>query len=181
MGDQEAYAIYMAVQNSLKIKGDLAEVGVYRGGSAKIICEAKGRRRLHLFDTFEGQPELSKIDYSSQRPYNLYKGQFKSSYKEVKKYLSKCPNVYLYKGLFPDSARAIKKRRFSFIHLDVDIYESTLNCLKFFYPRMNKGAVLISHDYSNIPGVKKAFDEFFKGKKEVVLECGSSQCMMVKL
>ena len=181
MGDQEAYAIYMAVKNSLKIKGDLAEVGIYKGGSAKIICEAKGGRRLHLFDTFEGCPELSEVDYSSKWPYNLYKGQFKSSYKEVKRYLSKYANVHIYKGLFPETASSIKKRRFAFVHLDVDIYESTLSCLKFFYPRINKGGVLISHDYSNVPGVKKAVDEFFKGKKEVVLESGSSQCMVMKI
>src|SRR3990172_12696850 len=37
----EAYQIFMAVKNTGKIKGDIAEVGVFRGGSAKIICEAK--------------------------------------------------------------------------------------------------------------------------------------------
>ena len=37
-----------------KIDGDIAEVGTYRGGSAKLICEAKGEKKLHLFDTFEG-------------------------------------------------------------------------------------------------------------------------------
>jgi len=34
----EAYQIFMAVKNTRKIKGDIAEVGVYRGGSARIIC-----------------------------------------------------------------------------------------------------------------------------------------------
>ena len=35
----------------------MAEVGVYQGVSAKLICEAKGDKELHLFDTFEGLPD----------------------------------------------------------------------------------------------------------------------------
>ena len=42
----------MAVKATRKLSGDIAEVGVYRGGSAMIICEAKGNKKLHLFDTF---------------------------------------------------------------------------------------------------------------------------------
>ncbi len=45
-----------------KIKGELAEVGVYKGGSAKLICEAKGNSILHLFDTFEGLPNVGEND-----------------------------------------------------------------------------------------------------------------------
>src|SRR3989344_4846708 len=62
LGDNEGYTIYRTVKNTSKIKGDIAEVGTYQGGSSKIICEAKGKRALHLFDTFEGLPELSNLD-----------------------------------------------------------------------------------------------------------------------
>ena len=43
--DIEAYNIYMAVRQTQKVPGDIAEVGVYKGGSAKIICSAKGDRK----------------------------------------------------------------------------------------------------------------------------------------
>ena len=46
------------------------------------------------------------------------------------------------------------------MHLDVDIYDSTSKALAFFYPRMTRGALLISHDYMWAEGVKRAFDEF---------------------
>ena len=55
----EAAQLYNAVRDTVKVPGDIAEVGVYRGGSAKLICEAKGHKKLHLFDTFEGLPDLS--------------------------------------------------------------------------------------------------------------------------
>lgn len=177
IGDNESYQIFMAVARTRKIKGDLAEVGVYKGGSAKLICEAKGKQALHLFDTFEGLPELHKADDPGQ----FYRGQFHASFKPVKNYLKKYPNVHFYKGLFPSTAGPIMDKRFSFVNLDVDIYKSTLNCIKFFYPRMNRGGVMISHDYTFAHGVKRAFDEFFKDKPEPVFELSGSQCMVVKL
>src|SRR5215468_3733502 len=52
--DNEAYQIFMAVKRTERINGDLAEVGVYQGGTAKLIREANGNKVLHLFDTFQG-------------------------------------------------------------------------------------------------------------------------------
>ncbi len=171
----EAYQIYMAVERTEKIMGDIAEVGVYKGGSAKLICEVKGNKLLHLFDTFEGIPNVDEIDTS-----HFNKGQFVASLEDVKSYLEKYKNVYFYKGLFPTTAEPIKDKKFSFINIDVDTYESTLNCLKFFYSRMNQGGVIISHDYISEAGVRKAFDEFFQNKSEPIIELSGSQCLIVK-
>lgn len=174
--DNEAYQIFMAVRRTAKIKGDIAEVGVYNGGSAKLICEAKESRYLHLFDTFDGLPDLCEIDNPSQ----FCQGKFRALFEDVKNYLRRYSNVYIYKGLFPTTAEPIRKKKFSFVHLDVDLYRSTLNCLEFFYSRMSKGGVIISHDYIDTPGVRKAFDEFFTDKPEPIIELSGSQCMIVK-
>jgi len=90
-------------------------------------------------------------------------------------------NVYFYKGLFPVTAKHVKDKKFSFANFDVDTYESTLDCLKFFYKKMNKGGIIMSHDYITIPGVTKAFDEFFKDKPEPIIEMYGSQCLIVKV
>jgi O-methyltransferase len=48
---------------SNNVLGSLAEVGVYRGDFAKYINLLFPDRKLYLFDTFEGFPEVySKID-----------------------------------------------------------------------------------------------------------------------
>ncbi len=166
----------MAVKRTEKVKGDIAEVGVYKGGSAKLICEAKGNKTLHLFDTFEGTPKVDEIDTPQ-----FYKGQYAALLEDVKNYLKKYKNVYFYKGLFPATAEPVKDKKFSFVNLDVDTYRSTLDCLKFFYSRMNKGGIIISHDYISAPGVRKAFDEFFKDKPEPIIEMSGSQCLIVKV
>src|SRR3989338_8581492 len=88
--------------------GAFAEVGVFRGASAKIICETKGKTPLHLFDTFEGLPD--QIGITDGR---FKKGMFIASEKEVRERLSKYPAVTIYPGIFPDTADAIKNMKFS--------------------------------------------------------------------
>jgi len=87
--DDEASRIYYAIKATEKITGDIAEVGVYQGGSAKLICEAKGDKNLHLFDTFEGLPSPTEI-YENK----LHEGEMKASLESVKQYLEGYKNVY---------------------------------------------------------------------------------------
>lgn len=171
----EALQLFTSVKNTQKIPGDIAEVGAYKGGSSKIICEAKGDRNFYVFDNFEGGlPEVDGVLDPA-----FFKGQFDASYDEAKKYLSPYKNTYVYKGIFPQIASPVLDKKFSFVHLDVDTYKSTKDCLEFFYSRMNQGGILISHDYIS-PGVKKAFNEFFADKIEPIIELPQRQCMFVK-
>ena len=99
---------------------------------------------------------------------------------QVDELVKKFKQISFYKGLFPQSARGVKGP-FSLVHLDVDLYCSTKEALKFFYPRLSPGGIIISHDYQNLKGVKRAVDEFFKNKPEPVIELTGSQCLIVKL
>jgi O-methyltransferase len=176
LSNGEAYSVFMAVKRTAKVEGDIAEVGVYKGASAKIICQAKGDKNLHLFDTFEGIPKVDTVDLP-----NFYAGQYTAALDDVKAYLKNFNHVFFYKGFFPTTTEPIEMKKFSFVHLDVDTYSSTLACMKFFYRRMSSGGVIISHDYINKKGVKKAVDEFFINKPEPVLELCGSQCLIVKI
>ncbi len=174
--DVEAMFIYEVVRSVAKIPGDIAEVGTYRGGSARLMAEAsEGKKPIHTFDTFEGLPPL--VDFDAKR---FSEGQFATSEEAVRDYLKPYPSIHVYKGLFPDTAGPVEDKKFSFVHLDVDIYQSTLNGLKFFYPRMNKGGVIVSHDHSNAEGVRRAFDEFFADKPEAIVSLPGTQCLVVK-
>src|SRR3712207_1677549 len=50
----EASVIFSIAKAQSILEGDMAEVGVYRGSSAKLICEAKGNKNciysIHLMD-----------------------------------------------------------------------------------------------------------------------------------
>lgn len=177
LSDDEALQIFNAIKSTNKIEGDIAEVGVYKGGSAKLISEANQEKELHLFDTFNGLPGPCQHDDNNHFKENDYIGTLN----EVEELLKDYSNINFYKGIFPQTSKPVKNKKFSFIHLDVDLYESTKDSLEFFYPRMSKGAILISHDYTSAPGVKKAFDEFFKYKLEPIIEIADSQCLIVKV
>ncbi len=172
----EQYMVYSLAKAYSHLPGEMAEVGVFQGASAKLFCEAKGDKTLHLFDTFEGLPKSSEHDRNVHG-----EKQYACSLESVQEYLQDERHVYYYKGMFPDSAADLPETTFSFVHCDVDLYESTLGCLNYFYPRMIKGGVILSHDYSLLAGVKKAFAEFLEGKPERPIELPSTQCMLVKL
>lgn len=172
----ECYFVYSFARSQTKLPGDMAEVGMYEGCSARLICEAKGDRPFYGFETFEGLPQATAPD----GPVHIEK-QYTSSYESVVAYLKDFPNVHIYKGVFPETAGPIEDKRFSFAHFDVDLYEGTRACLEFFYPRMVPGGIMLSHDYSLLAGVRKAFDEFLADKPEAILELPSTQCMVVKL
>jgi len=177
LNPSELYTIYAFAEFQNRIEGDYAEVGVFKGATAKAICEQKSPdKTLYLFDTFEGLPEVDKIDEEM-----FAEEQFVASEQLVRDKLSNYTNIEIHKGFFPqDSSDSIADKTFAFVHLDVDIYRSTLDSLRFFYPRLNSGGVLISHDY-HAAGVKKAFDEFCSETQETVIQFSTSQCMIQKL
>lgn len=152
LSDNESYTIYRTVKNIAKIDGDIAEIGCYKGGSSKLICEAKGMKKFYIFDTFNGLPKLTNKDNSRL----INKGDYSATLSEVKKYLYSYSNVYFFKGKFPLTSDPIKNNKFSFVHLDADLYDPTLLGLNFFYPRMKPGGIILIHDYTTLPGVKKA-------------------------
>jgi O-methyltransferase len=176
LSNTAAQELYIAVRATSKIAGDIAEVGVFKGGSAKVICSVKGERHLHLFDSFKGPPISGKRNKVRPEP-----GQYFSDIGSVKAYLAEFPNVHFYEGMFPETAGPVDKMTFSFVHLDVGSYESTSDCLRFFYPRVIRGGAVISHDYSHRSGAKRAIDEFFSDKPEIILELPAYQGLMIKL
>jgi len=174
----EAYTVYSIARSQSRLEGDMAEVGVYQGGSAKIICEAKNQRALHLFDTFAGLPKVSEKDMHFGVKY-WKDGEFSNTSEgAVRDYLSRYKNVFFHKGRFPETANPVKDTKFSFVHLDVDLYQSTLDCLEFFYPHLIRGGVILTHDY-HTNGVQSAFKEYFQNKSIPVIELTGSQCLVI--
>ncbi len=126
MWPDEMAMLYSAANSMSKKEGDFAEAGVSSAGSAKLLFELKGDKAIHLFDTFEGLPDPTGNDA------HLAKGQYKCALPAVKQYLSSYNNVYFYQGIFPGTSKPVEEKTFSFAHLDVDLYRSTLDGIKFF-------------------------------------------------
>jgi O-methyltransferase len=176
---REVYNLWRYGRMALSVPGDFAEVGVFRGGGARVLQAVKRERLLHLFDTFRGMPETDPVRDTMHRA-----GDFAdASLESVQRYLG-TEGIRYYPGFFPDTTRGHEAAlaRFAFVHLDVDIYQSTLDSLRFFYPRLSPGGMIVTHDYSaqSCPGVAAAYDEFFADKPERVLPVWDSQAVVVK-
>lgn len=142
------------------IKGSVAEAGVYRGEFAKHINRCFYDRKCYLFDTFEGFTEYD-IEKEQSRSLTFANHLKKVSADET---MSKMPvrdNIIMRAGRFPETAYGIQEK-FAFVNLDMDLYEPTLAGLRFFYPLMSDGGVILVHDYFNkaYPNIEKSVDDF---------------------
>ncbi len=160
------------------IDGDVVECGVWRGGSAMAVAHAlrhagDERRRLCLFDTFEGMPAPSARDVrldgtpASQLPPDAHggRGAFRASMAEVRANLGTtgypAAHVTLVQGLVEETVPAACPETIALLHLDTDWYSSTRHALTHLYPRLSRGGVLIIDDYGHWRGAREAVDEFF--------------------
>jgi O-methyltransferase len=140
----------------LTLPGEFAECGVWLGGSAKVLLKG---RPLHLFDTFKGMPD-------NDDPSGHAEGDFgDTSAVLVKDYLGDPVSVYYHIGKIPETFEGLEDTRYSFVHIDVDLYQSTKDCLDYFLPRMVPGGVMVFDDYGfpdYTESEKKAVDERIK-------------------
>lgn len=145
------------------IEGDFAEVGVYKGNTAAILnyYAKKDGRNLYLFDTFEGFDKRDLVGVDS----NTAMGFADTSLEGVKEFVGDEKHITYIKGYFPESViDECKNKKYAFVHLDADLYQPTLDGLKFFYPLLSPGGIVFIHDYSSgsWEGCKKAVDDFAK-------------------
>lgn len=143
----------------------VAEGGVFRGDFAKAINTYFPHSKLFLFDTFEGfktedtDVEISK-GYSTSKP-----GRFSDTSENL--VVSKLPhpeNVIIKKGYFPETTKGLENEKFFFVNLDFDLYQPTLEGLRFFYPRLSNKGVILIHDYftQTFHGISQAIKDFEK-------------------
>lgn len=171
-------ALKTYLEQTEHLEGVVAEVGVFEGGSANFILSHTLKHVL-LFDTFKGFPDVM-TDLDDHK-----KGEFAATLDQVRELLRSNGhiNFSLFEGLFPEeTGEYAAADRFSLVHLDVDLYKCTKDCLEFFYPRMVPGGIIVIDDYitSDCRGVKVAVDEFFADKPEKPSHPVSVQVMVVK-
>ncbi len=182
LSKQSLFMLYQLVQLTLSVSGDVAELGVYKGGSAKmtarILQDKSSAKTLYLLDTFTGMPPLTNEEYDSHRA-----GDFvDTTIHGVREYLKECENVEFVQGLFSHTLPTLTNRKFSFVHIDADIYSSMKEACEFFYSKLPVGAVMLFDDYGSPTciGAKKAVDEFFADKKERPISLFTGQAFIYK-
>lgn len=134
------------------IPGSMAEVGVYTGEFSKLFNRYFPKKKLYLFDTFEGFD--SKRDQVNDCDLDNFKD---TSIEVVLNKMVTPDNCIIRKGYFPYTAEGIEDT-FCLVSLDADLYNPILAGLEYFYPRMEKGGYIFIHDFGSYhyEGVKDA-------------------------
>lgn len=190
---QRAFNLARYYEYACSLDGGKVECGVFNGFSALMCCHVNKALNpefdgtgLYLCDSFEGlsQPLAEDLvvaqDAQGQSKQFLTheKGHFAADFSAVKSRFSGFPGVSFFKGWIPPVLTQLPERTWSFVHIDVDLYEPTLACLEYFFPRLVPGAVIVNDDFGSplFPGGGKSWKEFFEKKNlsYVVLDTGQS-------
>jgi hypothetical protein len=168
-GDLTRYFFLCLVIDQLQkegIRGDVAELGVYRGSTAVLMAKLARLfgSTAYLLDTFDG---FHDSDLGSADRYKVQHFR-RSSIEEVRDLVGDA-NVRFVQGRFPESAVQIDASAcFCLVHIDCDVYIPYMAALQYFYSRLVPGGFLIMHDYMSLhwDGAERAVDEFFVDKPE---------------
>lgn len=172
---ERLYALDQLAARSATLPGDFAECGTHSGTSAFFLCR-RASGSVHLFDSWAGLSIPSEADghYWSG-------GDLKSSLDAAQQTLDGFTNVSFHRGWIPERFNDVVDRRFSLVHVDVDLYQPTLDSVVFFWERINGGGVLVCDDYGfdTCPGATAAIDEFF-GRRAPIVRLPTGQAVIIR-
>jgi O-methyltransferase len=167
MRQDRLYTLWQAIAGLPEGGRPIAEVGAYKGGSARFIAEAmrwhNRSRRFLVADTFSGHVV---VDAALDGPHKVGEQFANNSADEVAQYLADLPEIELVVGDFRQtSARLEAAAPFAFAHLDVDVYPVMRHALEFFSARIEPGSLMVVDDYGFVTcrGTREAVDEFVRG------------------
>ena len=165
------------ILNLPKNDGSIVECGCYQGASTvslSIFSKIVGKN-LIIYDSFEGLPpdedNVGKRNYPFLNLTGTYKeGMYKSSLANVKnnlKFYGEYDLCELRKGYFNKSLIQ-HKEKIDFLFLDVDLVQSTIDCIKYLWKFVNDGSYVYTDDACDMDIVKFWFDKEWWNKN---LDC----------
>jgi hypothetical protein len=139
-----------------RVSGHYLEFGVFTGGTIRYLARLRRDQVFHGFDSFEGLPE-------AWGGFNLGPAAFSKQGK-----LPRVPaNVKLYKGWFSNTLPIWCQQvsgPVAFVHIDCDLYSSTVDILEGLADRFQAGTVIVFDEYFNYSNWErhefKAWQEF---------------------
>lgn len=163
----------IAIQQQ-KLHANFAECGVYAGMSMYFVHDLCDKRFIGV-DSFQGVSEPGEFDTDYFKTVKLDLPIERANF-----ILEGCRSPELYAGWIPEVFNQIDNLQYSYVHIDVDLYQPTKNSIEYFWPKIVPGGVIICDDYGSYKtiGARKAMDDFFG--KENILELPTGQGIIWK-
>ena len=143
--------------------------------AALTLIEQRATRDLYMFDTYKGmtEPDNRDVDYQNNSAREIYEASSSegvvdwcnASLTDVKANMSSTgypePLTSYVVGDVLETIPDNRIAQIAILRLDTDWYASTLHELKYLFPLLSAGGVLIIDDYGYWKGCRKAVDEYF--------------------
>src|ERR1022692_665410 len=125
---ERVYAVDQFARLAACLPGDTAECGVYTGLCSFVICRriAGTGKTHHGFDSFQGLSTPLPVDGD-----HWTEGNLSTNEETARRNLRSFPFCQIYAGWIPDLFSKVSSNRFSFVHIDVDLYQPTRDSLDF--------------------------------------------------
>lgn len=170
MSEPQLHTLHSEALKVIHLPGDVAELGVYRGGSALLLAQTVPRKSVFAFESFTGLTNLTSQDLIRSAPgerghaHGDFAIRSDAERSRVRRRLA-VAGVRFCEGLFSDCCDEAADAIFCFAHFDADSYESAWQFLEFFFPRLVPGGRLVLDDvgWPATPGVCKAMRDYFGG------------------
>ncbi|MFQ5450321.1 MAG: TylF/MycF/NovP-related O-methyltransferase [Nitrospinaceae bacterium] len=183
--EYRCYSLWQLIKEIKKLKGDILEVGVWRGGSGCLIgrkCQVEQiPATIYLCDTFRGVVKAGEKD-------PVYKGgEVADTSKEIVEELSSqmaLDNVRVLEGIFPDdTGSGLENKIFRFCHIDVDVYQSAKDILDWVWGRLVIGGLVVFDDYGHCQcdGITELVEEAGEKPDRIVIHNLNGHAIMIKL
>ena len=148
------------------IEGDVVEFGCYVGESSKYLMKTlvttETTKKLYVYDSFEGLPELSKWEEGT----GWRAGTLKSTEQILESNFiqNNLPIPIIHKDWFKNVPQDKLPEKIAFAFLDGDFYDSIYDSLNKIFDRVSDGGYICFHDYQrrDLPGVRAAIEDFLK-------------------
>lgn len=159
--------------------GDIAQVGVWNGGSAALLADTiRPPRTVWLFDSFQGLPAPGPQD--GAKAHDKYsrvgRGWCEGSEEKVREAFAaiRWPDrlLHIVPGWLEDTLDTVDIGPIAVLHIDVDFYEATGLALRRFADLVVGGGLLIVDDYGHWEGARRACDEILPTPGHVLLPDG---------
>ena len=138
--------------------GNVIEIGSFRGGGALHLSNSCPERKVIICDSFEG---FSKLDPNLDRNFDTAMFKRTSQQRVEQMFRSRDRRFQVIAGFFPQSCEGIDLGPFSFVHLDADLYQSTIDSLEYLRDRLLDRSLIVLDDYfRRAEGVNRAVAEF---------------------
>jgi len=154
-----------------KIKGDVVECGIWRGGMSIFLASLFSNKTIWACDSFEGfQPlDTAIYNYHDEPHTPAYPDYIKAGYEDVIQNFKNYgfdetdPRLHFLKGYVKDTLHpdVCNIKTISVLRVDVDAYSATREVLDYLYNKVQPGGYIIFDDSCLIQTVD-AFCDYFE-------------------